>query len=107
MCHNMETSYMDFGYDAYNQSYPNTTNISPVEMNITPTVGGNNAVVKPEDDDDPDSSENVPHENSMQVAAQGLKDEAEDMVLEETLRNPRPYMCVSQYKYSMHHTYLI
>ena len=66
MCHNMKTSYMDFGYDAYVQSYPNTmhvssvqasrvdsVNLSPIEMNITPTVGGDNAVVEPEDDDDP------------------------------------------------------
>ena len=77
MCHNMETSYMDFGYDAYNQSYPNTTNISPVEMNITPTIGGDNAVVEPEDNDDLDGGENVPNENSMQVAAQGLENDEE------------------------------
>ena len=78
MCHNMETSYMDFGYDAYVQSYPNTmhvspvqaphvdsTNLSPLEMNITSMVEGNNAMVKPKDDDDPHGGENVPHENSM------------------------------------------
>ena len=70
---------MEFGYDAYIQLYPDTTNLSPVEMNITPTVGGNNAMVEPEDDDDPDSGENVPHENSMQVAAQGLKDDNEEV----------------------------
>ena len=55
---------MDFGYDANVQSYPNTmhffsvqvphidsTNISPLDMNITPTDEGNNAVVESEDDD--------------------------------------------------------
>jgi len=61
MCHNMETSYTDFGYDAYIQSYPDTTNLSLVKMNITPSVGGNNVVVEPEDDDDPDAGENIPH----------------------------------------------
>ena len=40
-----------------------------LEMNITPIVGGDNAVVEPEDDDDPDGDENMSHENSMQVAA--------------------------------------
>ena len=72
---------MDFGYDAYVQSYPDTihvshvqapyvdsTNLSPLEINITPMVIGDNAVVEPEDDDDPDGGENVPHENIMQVA---------------------------------------
>jgi len=61
---------MDFGYDAYIQSYPDTmhffhvqathvdsTNLSPLEMNITPTVGGDNAMVEPEDHDDPDAGE--------------------------------------------------
>jgi len=57
MCHNIETSYMDFGYDEYIQSYPDTTNPSPVEMNITPMVGGDNVVVEPEDDDDPNGGE--------------------------------------------------
>ena len=82
MCHNMGTSYIDFRYDAYIQSYPDiiyfslvqashvdSTNLSPLELNITLTVGGDNAVVEPEDDDDPNGGENVPHENSMQVAA--------------------------------------
>jgi len=82
MCRNMETSYMDSGYDVYVQSYPDTmhvspvqtphvdsTNLSPLKMNITPIVGGDNAVVEPEDDDDPDGGENMSHENSMQVAA--------------------------------------
>ena len=76
MCHNMETSYMDFGYDAYIQSYLDTMNLPPVEMNITPTVEGDNIVVEPEDDD-PDGGENVSYENSMQVAAHGLKDDEE------------------------------
>jgi len=73
---------MDSGYNAYVQSYPDamyvshvqaphvdSTNLSPLEMNITPIVRDDNAVVEPEDDDDPDGSKNVPHENSMQVAA--------------------------------------
>ena len=34
----MKTSYMDFEYDAYIQSYPDTTNLSPLEINITPAV---------------------------------------------------------------------
>ena len=48
-------------------------------MNITPIFGGVNAVVEPEDDNDPGTGENVPHENSMQVAAQGLKDDNEEV----------------------------
>jgi len=36
-------------------------------------------VVEPEDDDDPDGDENVPHENSMQVAAEGLEDDDEEV----------------------------
>ena len=38
-------------------------------MNITPTDRGDNAVVEPEDDDDPDAGNDMPHENNMQVAA--------------------------------------
>ena len=76
MCHNIEISYMDFVYDAYVQSYPDTMHISPVqapqvdstnislfETNITLTVGGDNVVVEPEDDD-PDGGENVSYENT-------------------------------------------
>jgi len=50
MCHNIVTSYMNFGYDVFSQSYPNTMhilyiqasqvdsiNLIPFEMNITPT----------------------------------------------------------------------
>ena len=36
-------------------------------------------IIEPEDDDDPDGGENVPHENSMQVAAQGFKDDDEEV----------------------------
>ena len=83
---------MDFRYDAYVQSYLDTmhvspvqaphvdsTNLSPLEMNITPMVGGDNAVVEPEDDDDPNGDEYLPHENSMQVTAQGLEDNDEEV----------------------------
>ena len=70
---------MNFGYDAYIQSYPDTTNLSPLEMNITSTIGGDNAVVEPEDDDNPDGDENLPHENSMQVVAQDLEDDDEEV----------------------------
>jgi len=78
MCHNMETSYMDFGYDAYVQSYPDTMHVSLVQAphgwlneslstwNEYYTNGwGDNAAVEPEDDDDPDGGENVSHENSI------------------------------------------
>jgi len=54
MCHNIETSYIDFGHDAYIQSCPNTmhfshvqapqvnsTNLSPLEMIITLTEHSN------------------------------------------------------------------
>jgi len=77
---------MNFGYDAYVQSYPDTMHISsiqaphvdssnpsPLEMYITPMVGGHNIMVEPEDDDNPDGDENVPHENSIQVARKVLK----------------------------------
>ena len=92
MCHNMETSYMDIGYDACIQSYPDTmhfshvqaphvdsTNLSSLEMNITPRVGGDNVAVEPKDDDDSDAGENMPHENRMQVVAQGLEDDDEEV----------------------------
>ena len=92
MCHNMETSYMDFGYDTYIQSYPDTmhfshvqaphvdsTNLSSLEMNITPRVGGDNVAVEPKDDDDSDAGKNMPHENTMQVAAQGLEDDDKEV----------------------------
>ena len=69
-------------------SQVDSTNLSPLEMNITPTEylnsigmmdnmslvcvgpadGGDNAVVEPKDDDDHDAADNVPHENCMQVA---------------------------------------
>ena len=77
---------MDFGYDAYIQSYQDTmhffhvqaahidsTNLSPLRLED----GGDNAVAEPEDDNDPNASVNVLHENSMQVAAQGLEDNDE------------------------------
>ena len=56
-----------------------STNLSPLEMNITPMVGGDNVVVEPEDDNDPDGGENVSHENSVQVAAQDLEDDDEEV----------------------------
>ena len=49
---------MDFECNVCIQSYPDTTNLSPLEMNITPTVGGDNVVVEPEDDDDPNAGDN-------------------------------------------------
>ena len=36
-------------------------------------------MVDPKDDDDPDGDENVSHENNMQVAAQGLEDDDEEV----------------------------
>ena len=112
MCHNMETSYMDFGYDTHIQLCPNTmhfsliqapqvdsTNLSPPKMNITPMDYSNSismmdsmtpfcvepvdrddsVVVELEDDDNPDVVDNVSHENSMQVTAQGLEDDDEEV----------------------------
>ena len=46
---------------------------------VGPADGGDNAVVEPKDDDDPDAVDNVPHENSMQVAVQGLEDDDEEV----------------------------
>jgi len=103
---------MDFRYDAHIQSCSNTiyfsyvqvsqvdpTNLSPQEMNITPTEhpnsigmmdnmapfcvgpadGDDNAAVEPADDDDPDAVDNVPHVNNMQVAARILEDDDEEV----------------------------
>ena len=76
-----------------------STNLFPPEMNITPTehpnsicvmnnmapfcVGpanrGDNAVVEPKDDDDPDAVNNVPLENSMQVATQRHEDDDKEV----------------------------
>jgi len=92
MCHDIEIWNIELGYDAYIQSYlytmhfspfSSTTvdliNLSPLEMNITPTDGDDNAVAKPEDDDDLDAGDNMPQENSMQLAAQCLKDDDEEV----------------------------
>ena len=64
MCHNMETSYVDFEYDAYIQLYPDTNAFLPCSsatrwLNESLSTWDeyynnglrDNAVVKPEDDD--------------------------------------------------------